>query len=75
MLHTQRFRSDPLEEIVGLDTSYHGGLILGADEGVNPEYITEFRKQRNELRRRHYAHALSVVSVDNIEETDVEEQS
>jgi ammonium transporter, Amt family len=47
------FRSDPLEEIVGLDTSYHGGLILsGGDDGVNPEYITQFRKQRSELRNR-----------------------
>ena len=47
------FRSDPLEEIVGLDTSYHGGLILsGGDDGVNPEYISQFRKQRTELRNR-----------------------
>jgi len=47
------FRSDPLEEIVGLDTSYHGGLILaGGEDTVNPEYITEFRKQRSEMRNR-----------------------
>jgi Amt family ammonium transporter len=47
------FRSDPLEEIVGLDTSYHGGLILaGGDDSVNPEYITQFRKQRSEMRNR-----------------------
>jgi Amt family ammonium transporter len=47
------FRSDPLEEIVGLDTSYHGGLFLNTgEESVNPEYITQFRKQRNELRNR-----------------------
>lgn len=46
------FRSDPLEEIVGLDTSYHGGLILTTgDESVNPEYISQFRRQR-ELRNR-----------------------
>ena len=47
------FRSDPLEEIVGLDTSYHGGLILasGQDE-VNPEYISQFRKQRSAQRLR-----------------------
>lgn len=31
------FRSDPLEELVGLDTSYHGGLMLTTgDEAVNP---------------------------------------
>jgi Amt family ammonium transporter len=47
------FRSDPLEEIVGLDTSYHGGLILASgDEQVNPEYISQFRNKREELRRR-----------------------
>jgi len=47
------FRSDPLEEIVGLDTSYHGGLILmSGDDSVNPEYISQFKKQRSELRHR-----------------------
>jgi hypothetical protein len=47
------FRSDPLEEIVGLDTSYHGGLILmGGEEAVNPEYIQQFKKQRSDMRRR-----------------------
>lgn len=43
------FRSDPLEEIVGLDTSYHGGCILG-DSDVQPEYISAY-KQRKEERR------------------------
>lgn len=47
------FRSDPLEEIVGLDTSYHGGLILmSGDDSVNPEYVSQFKKQRNEIRQR-----------------------
>ena len=47
------FRSDPLEEIVGLDTSYHGGLILvGGDDSVNPEYISQFKKQRSDMRQR-----------------------
>lgn len=47
------FRSDPLEEIVGLDTSYHGGLLmLGGEESVNPEYISQFKKQRSEQRNR-----------------------
>jgi hypothetical protein len=40
-------------EIVGLDTSYHGGLILmGGEEAVNPEYILQFKKQRSNMRRR-----------------------
>ncbi|GKZ01253.1 ammonium transporter Amt3 [Mayamaea pseudoterrestris] len=50
------FRSDPLEEIVGLDTSYHGGLfLLGGEDEVNPEFISAFKQRREEdrLRRRH----------------------
>jgi Ammonium Transporter Family len=42
------FRSDPLEEIVGLDTSYHGGLMLGGEDQINPEYVTAFNKRREE---------------------------
>lgn len=54
------FRSDPLEEIVGLDTSYHGGLImLGGEESVNPEYISQFKKQRNELKNRRTSRMVS----------------
>jgi hypothetical protein len=47
------FRSDPLEEIVGLDTSYHGGLFLmnGEDE-VNPEFISAYKQKREGLRQR-----------------------
>jgi ammonium transporter, Amt family len=44
------FRSDPLEEIVGLDTSYHGGLALLKDGDVNPEYISAFKRQKAEKR-------------------------
>jgi len=49
------FRSDPLEEIVGLDTSYHGGLYLHTndDESVNSDAVEELRKKRSEhLRSR-----------------------
>ena len=57
------FRADPLEEIVGLDTSYHGGLALLADDtggGVNPEYISAFKqKKQDNLRRRHPRTAVS----------------
>jgi len=54
------FRSDPLEEIVGLDTSYHGGLILAGEEEVNPEYISRFKDRRAEVRRRHTGGSLSM---------------
>ena len=77
------FRSDPLEELVGLDTSYHGGLILSSgDDSVNPEYISQFRKQRNDLKnRRRLSHGLPPEESfdsgfgDNVAETDVEEGS
>lgn len=46
------FRSDPLEEIVGLDTSYHGGLMLGGEDQINPEYVSAFNKRREENVRR-----------------------
>mmetsp|Transcript_28338 Transcript_28338/g.47023 ORF Transcript_28338/g.47023 Transcript_28338/m.47023 type:complete len:538 (-) Transcript_28338:125-1738(-) len=59
------FRSDPLEEIVGLDTSYHGGLILmGGDESVNPEYISQFKKQRNDMRQRRTSKLNNASSMD-----------
>jgi len=45
------FRSDPLEEIVGLDTSYHGGLVLGGTGDVQPEYITALKKKREEQKK------------------------
>jgi len=51
------FRSDPLEEIVGLDTSYHGGLALlsgTGDDDVNPEYVSAYKKKKEEsqLKKR-----------------------
>lgn len=71
------FRADPLEEIVGLDTSYHGGLILSGEEEVNPEYISQFRKQRSTLRnRRRSANDIGSdgnFSTDVVEENGVEE--
>lgn len=41
------FRSDPLDEIVGLDTSYHGGVILG-DSDAQPEYISAYKQRKAE---------------------------
>lgn len=71
------FRSDPLEEIVGLDTSYHGGLMLmSGDDSVNPEYISQFKKQRNDLRKRKssrqglYEHDEDEESVDGKHSTN-----
>lgn len=48
-------RSDPLEELVGLDTSYHGGLaLLSTQNDVKPEYISAFKERQienNSLRQ------------------------
>ena len=45
------FRSDPLDEIVGLDTSYHGGCLLGTDkESIDPQAISAMM-QRKENRK------------------------
>ena len=46
------FRSDPLEEIVGLDTSYHGGLMLGGEDQIGPEHVSAFNRRREENVRR-----------------------
>lgn len=58
------FRSDPLEEIVGLDTSYHGGLALVAEgDEINPEYISAYKQKKQEgLRKRRGAHPQSDVT-------------
>jgi hypothetical protein len=51
------FRSDPLEEIVGLDTSYHGGLTNFSPDSEHHEHLTALRKKRAEgaVRRRYNA--------------------
>jgi ammonium transporter, Amt family len=42
-------RSDPLEELVGLDTSYHGGLaLLSTHNDVKPEYISAYKERQIE---------------------------
>lgn len=68
------FRSDALEEIVGLDTSYHGGLaLLSGDEGVNPEYISAYKKKKEEqsnLRKRKGAVPLPSDTVPDVSDHD-----
>jgi hypothetical protein len=49
------FRSEAMEEIVGLDRSFHGGLaLLAGEEVVRAEYITAYKKRKKEggLRKR-----------------------
>jgi Amt family ammonium transporter len=61
------FRSDALEEIVGLDTSYHGRiLLLRGDDEVSPEHISAFQEKRNvDRRRRSNPRSLSTRAVED----------
>jgi Amt family ammonium transporter len=57
------FRADPLEEIVGLDTSYHGGLVMRAGhEEINPEYISEYKKKKEEITLRRRSQSRSATA-------------
>lgn len=46
------FRADSLEELVGLDVSYHGRDFDSPDGDVKEEYIEAFKKQKGSLRSR-----------------------
>jgi len=46
------FRADSLEELVGLDVSYHGRDLDNAGGDVKEEYLEAFRKQKGSLRGR-----------------------
>eukprot|EP00522_Entomoneis_paludosa_P005653 CAMPEP_0172455668 /NCGR_PEP_ID=MMETSP1065-20121228/12185_1 /TAXON_ID=265537 /ORGANISM="Amphiprora paludosa, Strain CCMP125" /LENGTH=535 /DNA_ID=CAMNT_0013208137 /DNA_START=221 /DNA_END=1828 /DNA_ORIENTATION=+ len=56
-------RSDPLEEIVGLDTSYHGGLFLTTndDESINTDALEELRRRRSDHARNRIGNNQSEV--------------
>ena len=45
------FRADALEEIVGLDISYHGGSYQSA-EAVKDEHLAAFNKRKKDMLRR-----------------------
>lgn len=50
------FRADSLEELVGLDISYHGGSAVNTDSGERQyEYVEAFRKRQG-LRKRRRRH-------------------
>jgi Amt family ammonium transporter len=52
------FRADALDEVVGLDMSYHGGLGLlqgeTDDDAVNPEYVAAYQQKRQDNLQRRY---------------------
>jgi ammonium transporter, Amt family len=67
-------RSDPLDEIIGLDTSYHGGCMLGTrNEKVGPEHIAAMQKRKKDKksrRRQHLGVGDASGELEDIEEED-----
>lgn len=51
------FRSDSLEELVGLDISYHGGAIH-AEEDVKEEHVKAYKKKKGSRSRRSSANTV-----------------
>jgi Amt family ammonium transporter len=48
------FRADSLEELVGLDISYHGGMNINNNggSGVKKEYVQAYNRHKGNLRKR-----------------------
>jgi hypothetical protein len=64
--------SDTLEELVGLDISYHGGSTLNIDESraAEFEYVEAFRKRqglRNRKRKNLEEEKTEAVGVEEVE--------
>lgn len=59
------FRADSLEELVGLDVSYHGRDVDSPDGDVKEEYIEAFKKQRGSSFRNRDVLGGSRHEVDN----------
>eukprot|EP00542_Grammatophora_oceanica_P010550 CAMPEP_0194037978 /NCGR_PEP_ID=MMETSP0009_2-20130614/10268_1 /TAXON_ID=210454 /ORGANISM="Grammatophora oceanica, Strain CCMP 410" /LENGTH=569 /DNA_ID=CAMNT_0038680331 /DNA_START=159 /DNA_END=1868 /DNA_ORIENTATION=- len=47
------FRADSLEELVGLDISYHGGGGLGGGDEVKLEYVEAFNRRKDRKKSEH----------------------
>ena len=47
-------RADSLEELVGLDISYHGGTTGGEKEGVKKEYVEAYKRHKGTIRSRRH---------------------
>lgn len=53
------FRADSLEELVGLDISYHGGGPQAKDDGVKKEYVEAYNRQKGNIRNRRGGNSTS----------------
>lgn len=65
-------RSDSLEELVGLDISYHGSAKPGQGEEVRKEYVEAYRRQKS---ARSKAPNTTTTSADNDDSEDNNFQS
>mmetsp|Transcript_21862 Transcript_21862/g.38469 ORF Transcript_21862/g.38469 Transcript_21862/m.38469 type:complete len:536 (+) Transcript_21862:269-1876(+) len=55
------FRADSLEELVGLDISYHGGMD-NKDGSVKKEYVEAYKRHKGSLRNRRHSGTQQSVS-------------
>ena len=73
------FRSDPLDEIIGLDTSYHGGCMLGSNhDKVGPNTISVLEKSdqdKQEGARNPLGRVSSMERTRGLDEIEEEEES
>jgi len=73
------FRSDPLDEIIGLDTSYHGGCMLGSNhDKVGPNTISVLEKSdqdKQEGTRNPLGRVSSMERTRGLDEIEEEEES
>lgn len=70
------FRADSLEELVGLDISYHGGSALNTDTGDRQyEYVEAFRKRQGLRNRKKRQRQRSHITNEETGTTEVERQS
>ena len=65
------FRADSLEELVGLDISYHGGMNA-KDGGVKKEYVEAYNRHKGNIRNRKSTRANAGSTVHGDSEHDPE---
>lgn len=57
------FRADSLEELVGLDISYHGGMD-NKDGSVKKEYVEAYKRHKGNLRNRRQSNGQQTATSD-----------
>lgn len=69
------FRADSLEELVGLDVSYHGRDVDSPDGDIKEEYIEAFKKQRGSSFRSSRRMIGSVQVNNNFGDPEVDQDA